>query len=271
MASLKQISLVAGSIAIAAALAGTVPAAAQEFPAGVLEALSTAETAGVSTEIPEEAMGAEAPVATTSDEATEATAEPLAAEADPVAPVASEPVSLADAAPVITGPITTAATSLNTGELSVGEPVPQVAQASRPLFQGAPSFYLGIGGNIGLANSAQSAIGQFGFAGISKVSFGPRFSLRPALLINSTRTAVTVPITYNFDPTQVGGFTVYPFLGGGVDVPFNGNVGLLVNGGIDVPISQRFTFNATTNIRASGGFGLGVILGVGYNFPVFFD
>ncbi len=268
MAFLKQISLVAGSIAIAAALAGTVPAAAQDLPAGVLAGLSPAATDGVSAEeVLGETAGEEALVATSEAE----TAQPLATEAAPVAPVAAEPVSLADAAPVITGPITTAATSLNTGELSVGEPVPQVAQASRPLFQGAPSFYLGLGGNVGLADSTQSSVGQFGFAGISKVSFGPRFALRPSVLITSTRTTVTVPLTYNFDPTQVGGFTVYPFLGGGVDVPFNGNVGLLLNGGIDMPIGQRFTFNATTNVRASGGFGLGVVLGVGYNFPVFFD
>jgi hypothetical protein len=60
-------------------------------------------------------------------------------------------------------------------------------------------------------------------------------------------------------------------VGAGIDVPFDQEVGLLINGGVDIPISRQFTLNAQTNWRVTSDFGLGLTIGVGYNFPFFFE
>lgn len=274
MASLKNVSRVASGAAIAAALAGAMPAAALEVPAELIGTLPTGE-AEVEALAPESTLVLDIDQDLAASLEFNETAPAIAADIE-FAPVATEvtpeEVFLADASTPDKGDETVATTAdtLQSGELALGEGV-EVAQASRPLFRGAPPFYLGLGGNIGFVNGGNSASGQFAFAGISKISLGPRFALRPALFLSSTRTTLTAPITYNFDPLQAGGFTVYPFVGGGIDIPFGSSAGLLINGGIDVPFSQQFTFNATANVRASSGFGLGLLLGIGYNFPIFFD
>ncbi|MDB9526066.1 outer membrane beta-barrel protein [Oscillatoria sp. CS-180] len=145
----------------------------------------------------------------------------------------------------------------------------EVAQVTRPLYRGVSPFYVGIGGNIGIIDSDKSAVGDFGFNVISKVSLGPRFSVRPTLQFSEDHFNVTLPVTYNFNPLEVRDFSIYPFLGGGIDI--GDDVGLLVNGGVDIPISRQFTLNSQVNWRVSEETGLGVSLGVGYNFPVFFE
>ncbi len=144
-----------------------------------------------------------------------------------------------------------------------------IAQVTRPLYRGVAPFYLGVGGNLGLISSDKSATGDFGFNIISKVSFGPRFSLRPMLQFSEEEFNVTLPITYNFNPLTLGGFSFYPSAGGGVD--FGSDIGFLVNAGVDVPISRDFTLNSQVNWRVTEDTGLGISFGVGYNFPVFFE
>jgi hypothetical protein len=72
-------------------------------------------------------------------------------------------------------------------------PGEQVAQVTRPLYEGVTPFYVGVGGNIGIIESDESATGDFGFSVISKISLGPRFALRPSLVITENRTSLTVP------------------------------------------------------------------------------
>jgi hypothetical protein len=144
-----------------------------------------------------------------------------------------------------------------------------VAQVTRPLYRGVSPFYLGVGGNIGIIDSGKSAIGDFGFNLFGKVSLGPRFAVRPMLQFSEDDFNVALPVTFNFNPIDLGRFSLYPSLGGGVD--FGDDIGLLVNGGIDVPISRDFTLNSQVNWRVTEDTGLGISLGVGYNFPLFFE
>jgi hypothetical protein len=48
-------------------------------------------------------------------------------------------------------------------------------------------------------------------------------------------------------------------------------VGILIDAGADIPISRDFTINTAANMRVTGGFGLGLSVGVGYNFPFIFE
>ena len=145
----------------------------------------------------------------------------------------------------------------------------EVAQVTRPLYRGVTPFYIGVGGNIGIVDSDKSAVGDFGFNIISKISLGPRFAVRPSVQFSEDEISVAIPVTYNFNPIDVGQFSIYPSLGGGVDI--GDDVGLLINGGVDIPISRAFTLNSQINWRVSEDTGVGLSLGVAYNFPVFFE
>ncbi|MBE7379861.1 MAG: hypothetical protein F6J95_000435 [Leptolyngbya sp. SIO1E4] len=145
----------------------------------------------------------------------------------------------------------------------------EVAQVTRPLYRGVSPFYVGIGGNIGIVDSDESAIGDFGFNVISKISLGPRFSVRPMASISEDDFSLAIPLTYNFNPVEIGELNVYPALGAGVDIA--DDIGLLVNGSVDLPISREFTLNGQLNWRATNDTGLGLSLGIGYNFPFFFE
>lgn len=146
---------------------------------------------------------------------------------------------------------------------------PELAQASQRGFAAVSPAYLGVAGNVGFGDP-DSAIGDFGVNVISKISLGPRFSLRPGFFISERFTNFAIPLTYNFNTLALRGVRFQPYVGAGVDVPFNGNTALMLNAGADIPISRVFTLNAATNVRVTSGFGLGVSLGVGYNLPFVF-
>lgn len=151
------------------------------------------------------------------------------------------------------------------------------ANNSIDLAQAAPAAvavtpaYLGVGGNIGIGERDQSALSSFGFNVISKLSLGPRFSVRAGATITNDRSSFTIPITYNFNTTSFAGFVAQPYVGAGVEIPTSGDVGLLLNAGADIPISRSFTLNAASNFRVTSGFALGISLGVAYNIPFIFD
>lgn len=187
-----------------------------------------------------------------------------AAEAD--AATSASFLAAAEAAPAASIEAALSASTLETQPLA-GEDL--IAQTTRGAYQGVAPAYLGVGGNLGIGDS--SPLSDFGFAVVSKISLGPRFSFRPAAVIAERGISFPIPVTYNFNTTSLGGFTFQPYVGAGVDVPTDGGVGLLVDAGIDVPISRDFTVNATTNWRLTDGFGLGIIVGIGYNFPWIFE
>jgi hypothetical protein len=146
-----------------------------------------------------------------------------------------------------------------------------LAQITRGRYDAVSPMYLGVGGNIGIGNREDSGVASFGFSVISKVSLGPRFSVRPGVLVTNQNTSFTVPLTYNFNTLEFANFRFQPYVGAGVDIPSGSDIGLLISAGADVPISRDFTLNAVSNWRVTSGFGLGITIGVGYNFPFIFE
>lgn len=132
------------------------------------------------------------------------------------------------------------------------------------------SSYVGIGGNIGIGNG-DTALGRGSFSVISKIGLTQNFSVRPSVLFGDS-TTILIPVTYDFSfgegPTSNFGFSAAPYVGAGVAISTgdNSNVGLLLTGGIDVPLSSQFTATAAVNASVTGNAAVGLLLGVGYNF-----
>lgn len=131
--------------------------------------------------------------------------------------------------------------------------------------------YIGVGGNIGL--SGDNALGEGSFAINSKIGLTRNISVRPAVLLGDEAT-FTIPVTYDFtiqttDPFEPLAFA--PFLGGGlvVSTQDDNNIGFLLTGGIDVPLSREFVANATLNVGFMDKTEVGLMLGVGYTFTGF--
>lgn len=153
---------------------------------------------------------------------------------------------------------------------SPNEESAQLAQARRRTTRGiaGSSNFLGIGADFGTTD-------DISFAVISKYAFSDQVAVRPSVLIGDGF-AVLVPITYEFSrySTDVQGFQIRPYAGVGasyVDSDVDDSFGLLLSGGVDVPISQRFTANAQANFAGvfSDDSNFGVTVGVGYNFGGF--
>lgn len=124
------------------------------------------------------------------------------------------------------------------------------------------SGYIGIGGNLGVAGG--TAVGDLGFTVFAKFGLSRNFSVRPALIF-SDDFDILLPITYDFG---IANTPFQPFVGGGLLITTgSGNVGGLITGGIDVPITRQFTATGRLNVGfTTKDAALGFIFGVGYNF-----
>ena len=135
------------------------------------------------------------------------------------------------------------------------------------------SSYFGVGGNIGLGDG-DTAIGEGSFAVISKIGLTRAFSVRPSALIGDSVT-ILLPVTYDLSfgegPTGELGFTAAPFVGAGaaISTSDDASVDLLLTGGVDVPLTPQLTGTASVNASVTGNAGVGVLLGIGYNFSGF--
>ncbi|TVQ07781.1 MAG: hypothetical protein EA368_13290 [Leptolyngbya sp. DLM2.Bin27] len=268
MAYLKQFSL---ALSLAAAAGVATPALAHDHLGGLdLSHNHLAEAELVAPEAVAEPIEAivEAPLEAPQTPVTLSSLELPASEANLLAAPPAElssPSGMFDAA------------GIEAALLAATIEVAPEANTSIDLAQAAPAgvtvspAYVGVGGNIGLGNRGDSALSSFGFNIISKISFSPRFALRVGATATNDRWGFTVPITYNFNTTNFAGFAAQPYVGIGAEIPTSGDVGLLVNAGADIPISPNFTLNGVANFRITSGFALGIGLGVGYNFPFFFD
>lgn len=251
---------------------------AKTLPAQPAESAALAESIDIALDASPALSAAEQPVEL-SAEAVEA----IATEAD--GPAANTPVStsanslMASPADISAAALSAFDTSNIEMALAAGQveangdldQTMQLAQSTRRAYRGVSPAYLGAGGNLGFGDRDDSGVSSMGFTLISKISLGPRFSLRPAVLFTNQSTSFTVPLTYNFNLYELGGFRFQPYVGAGVDIPSGSDVGLLLDAGIDMPISRDFTLNAVTNWRVTSGFGFGFSLGVGYNFPWIFE
>ncbi len=137
------------------------------------------------------------------------------------------------------------------------------------------SSYVGVGGNIGVSGGA-SALGDGNFTIISKVGFTRSLSVRPSVILGDN-TLFLIPITYDFSFQPAGGdpFTeplaIAPYVGVGAAIQTgdNSETAVLLTGGIDVPLNNRFTATASVNAGFFGQTDLGLLFGVGYNFGGF--
>lgn len=129
------------------------------------------------------------------------------------------------------------------------------------------SSYVGAGGNIGLTGA--SGTGDNGFALFSKIGLTRVLSVRP-MVIFSDDTDFVIPITYDFpiaaEPFQR--INLSPFVGAGVIITTyrESNAGIVLTGGVDIPISANFTAVGSVTVGFVDTTSVGLLLGVGYNF-----
>ncbi|BBD67343.1 beta-Ig-H3/fasciclin [Nostoc commune NIES-4072] len=145
---------------------------------------------------------------------------------------------------------------------------PQVRPGRTTL--GGPS-YIGVAGNIGLSGS-DTALSDGNFAAISKIGLTRNISVRPSVIFGDD-TLFMVPLTLDFSPRTAGSvgnrtFAISPYIGAGVAIEANldTDIGLLLTGGVDLPIGSRFTVTGGVNAAFLDETDVGLLLGVGYNF-----
>ncbi|MBP5974973.1 hypothetical protein HW132_20085 [Brasilonema sp. CT11] len=150
----------------------------------------------------------------------------------------------------------------------------KVAQSDISIDPGRPtrggSSYIGIGGNIGLGGN--SALGDGNFMVISKIGLTNAISVRPAAVIGDN-TTILIPVTYDISFKQLSDpfaapLPIAPYIGAGAAINTgNGSeVAFLLTGGVDVPITPRFTATAALNAAFFNDTDIGLSIGVGYNF-----
>ena len=179
--------------------------------------------------------------------------------------------------PGTTTPDTTTPNQITPDTTTPGTTIPgTTTPGTNGVFPGGASrsgpSYFGIGGNIGLGTGG-TALGEGSFAVFSKLGLARSFSVRPSILISDNPTLL-IPVTYDFLPIGVpggGGFSLAPYLGVGAAISFNDDTSadFLITGGVDVPLSPRFTATAAINVTAFDETAVGLLIGVGYNFSGF--
>ena len=130
------------------------------------------------------------------------------------------------------------------------------------------SSYIGVGGNIGIGGD--TGIGEGSFSVLSKVGLTRNLSARPSVLLGDNVT-ILLPVTIDFpsESLEITRFNVAPYIGGGaiISTGDGSDVGVLLTGGIDVPINTQFTATAGVNVGfVDDDTDVGVMIGVGYNF-----
>jgi hypothetical protein len=134
------------------------------------------------------------------------------------------------------------------------------------------SSYVGVAANIGL--DGETALGDSNFTVISKIGFLPNLSVRPSAIISGD-TVFLIPVTYDISLPGVdaldAALPISPYLGGGVAIATgdDSQTDFLLTGGVDFPLTDRFTATAGVNVAFFDDTSIGLLLGVGYNFPGF--
>ncbi len=179
----------------------------------------------------------------------------------------------------VPGVAETSATSLTTRTPTIAQTNQPVAQTNAPEVAQLPvdpgtatrggSSYIGVGGNIGL--SGDTALGDGNFTIISKIGLTRNIAVRPSVVLGNDATFL-IPLTYDFSIRPAEAleevFPLAPYVGAGVSIGTgdNDNIGLLLTGGIDVPLNSQFTANAAVNVGIADETEVGLAIGVGYNF-----
>lgn len=210
-----------------------------------------------------------------SEPAVEATEPDQAPESALDATTEVAPVEPGVAAPEETAPPATAQSDQDADDRSESETISQGVDIDPGRATRSGPSYIGVGGNLGLGDG-DSAVGEGSFAVFSKIGLTPNISARPGVLFSDDPT-ILLPVTFDFIPgvTEVTedlsgeiGLRVSPFVGAGVAIATgdDGGVDFLLTGGVDLPISTRFTATATVNATVFDNTAVGLLLGLGYNF-----
>jgi uncharacterized surface protein with fasciclin (FAS1) repeats len=131
------------------------------------------------------------------------------------------------------------------------------------------SSYVGVAGNIGLGGD--SALSEPNFAVISKLGLTRNFSVRPSAVFGDD-TSILLPVTLDLIPRTADAagqtFAISPYVGAGlaIEASDDADFGLLLTGGIDVPLGSRFTATGAVNAAFLDQTDVGLLLGVGFNF-----
>jgi hypothetical protein len=188
----------------------------------------------------------------------------------------SEPLQ-SDLLQLRSAPLQLQSAPLRQSEPTATEPLvessPQLAQttvAPGRSTRSGPS-YVGIGGNIGLGGD--TALGDSGFAVISKIGLTRNFSGRPSLVIGGDDPTILLPVTVDFPISSVAeagevNLRAAPYVGGGIAISTGSNslIRPLISAGIDVPVASRITATAGVNFAFFDDTEIGLILGAGYTF-----
>ena len=135
--------------------------------------------------------------------------------------------------------------------------------------------YLGVGGNIGIGDG-DTALGEGSFAAFSKVGLTSNVSARPSVMFSDDPT-ILLPLTLDFNTgafeateelSEEFELRIAPYIGIGIAISTGdeGAVDFLATGGVDVPLSGRFTGTAAVNASLFDNPAVGLLVGVGYNF-----
>jgi hypothetical protein len=117
--------------------------------------------------------------------------------------------------------------------------------------------YIGVGGS------------DEGFVVNGKAKLTDNLSLRPAALTDFDEFTFLIPVTYDFSPlSATGEDRLLPFAGAGVRIDNQGdeNFGLLLTGGADYRITDKWVANGSANVSFIGDTEFDFVLGVGYSF-----
>ncbi|MBN4001188.1 fasciclin domain-containing protein [Nostoc sp. LPT] len=131
--------------------------------------------------------------------------------------------------------------------------------------------YIGVGGNIGLSGD-DTALSDTNFTVISKLGLTNNISVRPSVIFGDD-TIFLVPVTLDFSPRRAGSvgertFAISPYIGAGVAIEANTDtdIGLLLTGGVDLPLGSKLTLTGGVNAAFVDDTDVGLQLGIGYNF-----
>ncbi|MEH2045730.1 fasciclin domain-containing protein [Nostoc sp.] len=131
--------------------------------------------------------------------------------------------------------------------------------------------YIGVGGNIGLSGD-DTALSDTNFTVISKLGLTNNISVRPSVIFGDN-TIFLVPVTLDFSPRRAGSvgersFAISPYIGAGVAIEANADtdIGLLLTGGVDLPLGSKLTLTGGVNAAFVDDTDVGLQLGIGYNF-----
>ncbi|BDA73132.1 beta-Ig-H3/fasciclin [Calothrix sp. PCC 7716] len=154
--------------------------------------------------------------------------------------------------------------SLNLGSEQAGVEAGRATRGGRS--------YIGAAGNIGITGGGGSSLGEGNFAVISKIGLTNFLSVRPSAVFGDN-TTVLVPLTFDLapraaNPTGNQAFPISPYIGAGVAIETDNDaeVGLLLTGGLDIPLGSRFTLNGGVNAAFLDETDVGIQVGVGFNF-----